>query len=38
MAALDLFWLFGLLSLVMVPLVWLASRSTSSGGAAVAAD
>jgi MFS transporter, DHA2 family, multidrug resistance protein len=38
MAALDLFWLFGLLSLVMIPLVWLASRSTSSSGAAVAAD
>jgi MFS transporter, DHA2 family, multidrug resistance protein len=38
MAALDLFWLFGVLSVLMIPLVWLASRSTSSGGAAVAAD
>jgi MFS transporter, DHA2 family, multidrug resistance protein len=38
MAALDLFWLFGALSVLMIPLMWLAGRSTSSGGAAVAAD
>ncbi len=36
-AAVDLFWLFGVLVLVMIPLVWLARRSMS-GGAAVAAD
>ena len=36
-AALDLFWLFGVLSLIMVPLIWITRRSLSGGGA-VAAD
>jgi DHA2 family multidrug resistance protein len=36
-AALDLFWLFGVLSMVMVPLIWITRRSVSGGGA-VAAD
>jgi DHA2 family multidrug resistance protein len=36
-AALDLFWLFGVLSMVMIPLIWITRRSMS-GGAAVAAD
>ncbi len=36
-AALDLFWLFGVLSLVMAPLIWLTRRSLSGGGP-VAAD
>jgi DHA2 family multidrug resistance protein len=36
-AALDLFWLFGVLSIVMVPLIWITRRSVSGGGA-VAAD
>ncbi len=37
-AALDLFRLFGWLTLVMIPLVWLTRRSLSHGGAAPAAD
>jgi len=37
LAAVEIFWLFGVLSLVMVPLIWLARRSLA-GGAAVAAD
>jgi DHA2 family multidrug resistance protein len=36
-AALDLFWLFGVLSLIMVPLIWITRRSISGGGP-VAAD
>ena len=36
-AALDIFWLFGVLSMVMVPLIWITRRSISGGGA-VAAD
>jgi DHA2 family multidrug resistance protein len=36
-SALELFWLFGLLSVVMIPLIWLTRRSVS-GGAAAAAD
>ena len=36
-AAVEMFWLFGVLSLVMVPLIWLARRSLA-GGAVVAAD
>jgi DHA2 family multidrug resistance protein len=36
-AALDLFWLFGVLSIVMIPLVWITRRSISGGGT-VAAD
>ncbi|HLY78117.1 MAG TPA: MFS transporter, partial [Caulobacteraceae bacterium] len=35
--ALDLFWLFGVLSIVMVPLIWITRKSVSGGGA-VAAD
>ncbi|MBV9511649.1 MAG: MFS transporter, partial [Caulobacteraceae bacterium] len=35
-AALDLFWLFGVLSVLMIPLVWLTGRSMSAGGAAAA--
>jgi DHA2 family multidrug resistance protein len=31
MAALDLFWLFGWLSLVMIPVIWLARKSVSQG-------
>ena len=36
-AALDLFWISGWLSLLMIPLIWLARRSVSQG-ATVAAD
>jgi DHA2 family multidrug resistance protein len=36
-AALDIFWLFGVLSVVMIPLIWITRRSVSSG-AVVAAD
>ena len=36
-AALDLFWLFGVLSLVMVPLIWTTRRSVA-GGAVAAGD
>ena len=36
-AALDLFWLFGWLCVVMIPLIWLTRKSLSQGGA-VAAD
>jgi len=36
-AAVDIFWLFGVLAVIMVPLIWLARRSLS-GGAPVAAD
>ena len=36
-AAGDIFWLFGVLAVVMIPLIWLARRSLS-GGAPVAAD
>jgi DHA2 family multidrug resistance protein len=36
-AALDLFWMAGWLSLLMIPLIWMAKRSMS-GGATVAAD
>jgi DHA2 family multidrug resistance protein len=36
-AALDLFWLFGVLSMIMIPLIWLTQRSVA-GGATVAAD
>jgi len=35
--ALDLFWLFGVLSFVMIPLIWITRRSISGGGP-VAAD
>ena len=34
----ELFWLFGVLSVVMIPLIWLARRSVSGGGAHAAAD
>ena len=37
LAAVELFWLFGVLSIVMVPLIWI-TRKSLSGGAAVAAD
>jgi DHA2 family multidrug resistance protein len=36
-AALDIFWLFGMLSIAMIPLIWLARRSLSTS-APVAAD
>jgi MFS transporter, DHA2 family, multidrug resistance protein len=36
-AAVDIFWLFGVLSVVMVPLIWF-TRSSLSGGAPVSAD
>ena len=36
-AAIDLFWLFGVLSFVMVPLIWI-TRKSISGGGPVAAD
>jgi DHA2 family multidrug resistance protein len=35
-AALDLFWLFGVLSVLMIPLIWIARRSMGSGGPAAA--
>jgi DHA2 family multidrug resistance protein len=38
MAADDLFWLSGWLSIAMIGVVWLARRSVSGGGAPVAAD
>jgi DHA2 family multidrug resistance protein len=37
-AAVDMFWLFGVLALVMTPLIWLARRSLAGAGAPVAAD
>jgi DHA2 family multidrug resistance protein len=37
LAAVEIFWLFGILSAVMIPLIWLAKRSLA-GGAVVAAD
>ena len=37
LAAVEIFWLFGVLSILMVPLIWL-TRKSLSGGAAVAAD
>jgi DHA2 family multidrug resistance protein len=37
LAAVEIFWLFGILCLVVTPLIWLARRSLA-GGAAVAAD
>ena len=36
-AAVDLFWLFGWLSLLMIPLIWLSRRAVNQGGT-VAAD
>jgi MFS transporter, DHA2 family, multidrug resistance protein len=36
-AALDIFWLFGVLSIVMIPLIWFTRRSLAGGGP-VAAD
>jgi DHA2 family multidrug resistance protein len=36
-AALDIFWLFGVLSIVLVPLIWFTRRSLAGGGP-VAAD
>jgi DHA2 family multidrug resistance protein len=36
-AAGDIFWLFGVLALAMIPLIWIAKRAVS-GGAPVAAD
>jgi DHA2 family multidrug resistance protein len=38
LGAIELFWLFGVLSAVMLPLIWLARRSVASPGAAPAAD
>ncbi|MBV9512177.1 MAG: DHA2 family efflux MFS transporter permease subunit [Caulobacteraceae bacterium] len=35
-AALDIFWLFGVLSVMMIPLIWLTRRSISGGGPAAA--
>jgi DHA2 family multidrug resistance protein len=37
LAAVEIFWLFGVLSAVMIPLIWISRRSLA-GGAAVAAD
>jgi len=37
-AAIDIFWLFGVLAVAMAPLIWLARRSLAGGGAPVAAD
>jgi DHA2 family multidrug resistance protein len=37
LAALEIFWLFGVLSAAMIPLIWLARRSVT-GGAAVAVE
>jgi MFS transporter, DHA2 family, multidrug resistance protein len=37
LAAVELFWLFGVLSILMIPLIWV-TRKSLSGGAAVAAD
>ena len=37
LAAVELFWLFGVLSILMVPLIWI-TRKSLSGGATVAAD
>ena len=31
-AALDIFWLFGVLSIVMIPLIWFTRRSLAGGG------
>jgi hypothetical protein len=31
-AALDIFWLFGVLSIVMAPLIWFTHRSLADGG------
>ena len=36
-AALDIFWLFGVLSIVLIPLIWFTRRSLAGGGP-VAAD
>jgi DHA2 family multidrug resistance protein len=36
LGAVELFWLFGLVSLVMVPVTWLARRSFAGGGTAAA--
>jgi DHA2 family multidrug resistance protein len=38
LAAVELFWLFGVLSAAMIPLIWLARRSVAAAGAAHAAD
>ena len=35
-AALDIFWLFGVLSVIMVPLIWVTRRSMSNGTVAAA--
>jgi DHA2 family multidrug resistance protein len=36
LAAVELFWVFGVVSLAMIPLTWLARRSFAGGGAAAA--
>jgi DHA2 family multidrug resistance protein len=37
-AALDLFWLFGALIILMIPLIWMTRRSVSGGGMAAGGD
>jgi DHA2 family multidrug resistance protein len=37
LAAVEMFGLFGVLSMLMIPLIWI-TRKSLSGGAAVAAD
>jgi DHA2 family multidrug resistance protein len=38
LAADDLFWISGWLSIAMIPIIWLARRAVSGGGTHVAAD
>ncbi|HEY3799398.1 MAG TPA: DHA2 family efflux MFS transporter permease subunit [Caulobacteraceae bacterium] len=38
LAAVELFWLFGILSAVMIPLIWISRRSVAGAGATAAAD
>jgi DHA2 family multidrug resistance protein len=38
LSAVEIFWLYGVLSAVMIPLIWLARRSLAGGAAVAAAD